>query len=144
MPTPSNQWSPYYNADRPERPSNVYVRRKLNPKFWKQMKTAREAPRNDKIRGPGLATRREFHLTGTELAKITQASAYRGIQSLKRAEHMPTSEENFAAIGRRMKELTDQPPDPIKIWKELRDEAIKRPIIDFLWKTIYGINKVGN
>ena len=118
-------------------------RKKLGPENHEAKKIAQSALSNDEITSPDTSIPKEFNLTGAELNTLSQASAYAAIRELKETKHTETTENNIKKISNTIQQLTGQPPEAERIWKQLRNEAIKRPISDFLWKTIHNIHKVG-
>ena len=118
-------------------------KKKLGPENHEAKKIAQSALSNDEINSPDMSIPKEFNLTGAELSTLSQASAYAAIREMKKTKHTETTENNVRRIMNTIQQLTGQPPEAEKIWKQLRNEAIKRLISDFLWKMIHNVHKVG-
>lgn len=118
-------------------------KKKLGPENHEARKIAQSALSNNEIDTPDTSIPKGFNLTGAELSTLSQASAYAAIRELKNTKHTETTENNIRRIINTIQQLTVHAPEAEKVWKILRNEAIKRPISDFLWKTIHNIYKVG-
>ncbi|KZP21144.1 ribonuclease H-like protein [Athelia psychrophila] len=86
----------------------------------------------------------KFNLTGAQLSKMTQATAYAGIREQKK----DLAPKIGAAIRLDMtrhaaKELTGKQPLDKRIWKSLQHDDFQRTIRIFFWKTMHRAEKVG-
>ena len=76
-----------------------------------------------------------FRLSGARLDCLMQALAYRGIKERRAPPLRSTMTLNVTAARRSVKGAKTEAAD---IWKGLRDKDIRRPVADFLWKSLHG------
>lgn len=107
------------------------------------MAKAKEALSIDRpITLPPLPT--DLHLTGTRLSKITQAIAYKTIQSLKHVPQRPRTCSMLSHIKMIIAKVNKKIPSEKQIWLSFRIKDFPMPIKVFLWKCTHDAYKVGS
>ena len=106
---------------------------------WARETNHNEIPQKEH---PPLDIEPRFNLTGAKLKTLTQALAYKGIRESKSVKPRQTTERNLQRLRDKLEQQHYNAQDEV-IWKGIRHKDIRRPIRDFMWKTIHGAHKIG-
>ena len=84
-----------------------------------------------------------FDPQGAKLAKITQATAYKGIQEKKTKEQRRTTALNLEKVRSDIELYTGMQEPDKAIWNHIRKNPIRPKIQQFLYKSLHGSHKIG-
>ena len=93
---------------------------------------------------PDLTVSPTFNLSGAKLATMTQALAYAGIRKRAIRPAQATTVANLEAIRDQVQlHLSRRSPTDASIWSSVQKPEFRKSVSDFLWKSIYGAQKIG-
>ena len=85
----------------------------------------------------------KFDLQGAKLSTITQAIAYRGIRNSKTPPKRTSTERNLNTTKIALSEYNKTRETTRNIWKNMRNQAIRPKIQQFLYKATHEAFKIG-
>ena len=84
-----------------------------------------------------------FDQQGAKLSKMTQATAYKGIQESKEAKRRQTTARNLERIRNDIELQVGSQETDEAIWKHIRKSPVRPKIQQFFYKSIHDSHKIG-
>jgi ribonuclease HI len=81
--------------------------------------------------------------SGAKLSALSQKDFYRGIKSLNRPPHRPSTQTNLDRIQACAVEYYDHSPPNEAIWRATKHKDLTKKAQEFLWKSTHDAFKIG-